>query len=131
MQAAIFSRTLTVLPVTDVQAAAGWYADVLGFQTIFLKSGEEPANYAVLQRGGLQVHLILDENPSIRMWTNAGTAYLYLKTTNIEMAYEEIKAKPVQLKQALEKAPWGLLGFLLSDPDGNEIRVEEETGLHP
>lgn len=130
MPEAIFSRTITVLPVADVLAAAAWYADVLGFETIFLKSGKEPANYAVLQRGGLQVHLILDENPSNRSWTNAGTAYLYLKSTNIELAYEEIKAKPVHLKQDLAEAPWGLLGFLLTDPDGNEIRVEEETG-HP
>lgn len=129
MPDAIFSRTITVLPVTDVEAATDWYAAVLGFATIFLKSGEEPANYAVLQQGGLQVHLILDENPSYRSWTNAGTAYLYLKSTNIELAYEEIKAKPVQLKQGLERAPWGLLGFLLTDPDGNEIRVEEETEL--
>lgn len=125
----IFSRTLTVLPVTDLLAAAEWYADVLGFETIFLKSGEEPANYAVLQRGGLQVHLILDEDPSYRSWTNAGTGYLYLKSTNIELAFEEIKSKPVQWKQGLERAPWGLLGFLLNDPDGNEIRVEEETEL--
>lgn len=130
MPEAIFSRSLTVLPVTDVEAAAYWYAEVLGFQTILLKAGEEPANYAVLQRGALQVHLILDENQSSRSWTNAGTAYLYLKSTNVQLAYEEIKAKPVQLKQGLERAPWGLLGFLLNDPDGNEIRVEEETELH-
>lgn len=124
-----FLRTIIVLPVSNIEESTKWYEHALGFKTQYLHEGieeGEAANYAVLQRDGVQVHLILDEpeyNPPV--WTKAGTGYLYLIVRNVDEVYEEIKSKEILITRSLQMENWGARGFNLTDPSGNEIHIEE------
>ncbi|MCB8932530.1 MAG: glyoxalase superfamily protein [Fimbriimonadaceae bacterium] len=118
-------RTVTVMPVTDVVEAAGWYKSALGFELRWLKEGGElPPNYAVLERDGVQVHLILDEDPRPQPeWLRAGRGYLYLQVRDVESLYSGARSSGVV--RGIETEPWGARAFLLEDPSGNSVRVEE------
>jgi len=125
-----FARTITVLPVHDIEIACEWYAEALGMATAYLHEGDHPdevTNYAILVRDGVAVHLILDEPaPYGDTWTLAGTGYLYLKVRGVRSVFDSVRSKGIETTQDLEVAPWGASGFELRDPSGNLIRVEEE-----
>jgi len=126
-----FSRTITVLPVHDIETACEWYAAALEMATAYLHEGDHPdevTNYAILARDGVAVHLILDEPaPYGDTWTLAGTGYLYLKVRGVRSIFDSVRAKGIETTQDLEVAPWGAIGFELRDPSGNLIRVEEDA----
>lgn len=122
-------RTMTVLPVRSIEEAVEWYHDSLGFQTIYLHEGDEPGeatNYAILQRDQVTFSLILDESPQQESpWTIAGTGYLYLIVSDIDEEYAEVQAKRVDITRELQAENWGVKGFNLKDPSGNEIHLEQ------
>ena len=124
-----FKRTITVLPVRAIEAACEWYAQTLGLMTRYKHEGsreDEETNYAILERDGVQVHLILDEPPPYaKPWTKAGTGYLYLRVQDIESLHHEMQAKEIPLESTLETSNWGATGFEICDLDGNHIRLEQ------
>lgn len=124
-----FIRTITVLPVKDIGESVRWYQRTLGLEAIYLHEGDdetEATNYAVLGRGNLHVHLILDEPPPHRRsWTNAGTGYLYLIVRGIDEIFADVTASGAQIVRGLETEIWGARGFNLIDPSGNAIHVEQ------
>jgi uncharacterized glyoxalase superfamily protein PhnB len=122
-----FLESITVIPVTNIELAIEWYERNLQLTPVYIKSGLEPANYAVSTRDRIQVHFILDEDPETKSWTNSGTAYLYIKSDNVIQEYKNIQTKDVTFIQHLAKATWGLMGFVLQDPFGNIIRIEESN----
>ena len=126
-----FIRTVTVLPVSDITQACEWYQRALGLETVYLHEGVqegEVTNYAVLERDGVQVHLILDEPPPYRAsWTRAGTGYLYLKVRDVDATYKEVESAGVEIARGLETENWGARGFNLTDPSGNAVHVEQES----
>ncbi len=124
-QSSLLLDTITVIPVTDVELAVKWYEDILKLTPVFIKRGMEPTNYAVCTRDKIHVHFILDENPDTRTWTNSGTAYLYIKSDNVEQEFNYIKMKNLPFIKHLSKTSWGLVGFVFQDPFGNTIRIEE------
>jgi len=125
-----FCRTITVMPVVDIAAACAWYREALGLETHYLHEGESPGeitNYAVLARDGVQVHLILDEPPPhAQAWTQAGTGYLYLRVRDVQAVYEAVVARGMEPTRGIATEGWGARAFLLTDPSGNSVRVEEQ-----
>ena len=125
-----FLRTLTVLPVRDIAEATDWYEQNLGMSTIYLHEGQEPGevtNYAVLERDGLHVHLILDEHfPDAEAWVTSGNGYLYLKVRDVDAMYAEVQQRGASIARELRTENWGARGFNLRDPSGNSVHVEEE-----
>lgn len=124
-----FCLTIPVMPVRDIDASCEWYADILELRVRYKhegERGEEPTNYAVLERDGVQIHLILDEPPPFAdSWTAAGSGYLYLQVRDIEKLCQRVQAKDVRLTQPLAQSSWGANGFEFRDPDGNLIRIEQ------
>lgn len=122
-------RTITVLPVRSIEEAAEWYRETLGFITIYLHEGDEPGeatNYAILQRDEITFSLILDESPAHESaWTNAGTGYLYLIVSDVEAEYADVQSRGVEITRELQMENWGVKGFNLQDPSGNEIHIEQ------
>ncbi len=127
---AAFVRTVTVLPVSDIAASVNWYRHALGFEAIYLHTGDdadEPTNYAILRRGDVQFHLILDEpSPDQWPWTHAGTSYLYLFVRDVDAVFAEVESRNVPIARGLQTETWGARGFNLTDPSGNSIHVEQE-----
>ena len=125
-----FLRTILVLPVRDIEESTEWYRNTLGFEALYLHEdtrGQGPANYAVLQRGGAELHLILDEPPPHEQpWTKAGTGYLYLKVRDVEEVFREVAAQSAAIGRGLQTENWGARGFNLADPSGNAIHIEQE-----
>ena len=124
------TRTVTVLPVRDIGASVRWYHDALGLKTAYLHEGDdkdEPTNYAILSRGKVQVHLILDEPPPHEQpWTKAGSGYLYLFVQDVDAMFSEVQTRGVAITRGLQPEAWGARGFNLTDPSGNAIHVEQE-----
>lgn len=122
-------RTITVLPVRNIEEATEWYREALGFITIYLHEGDEPeeaTNYAILQRDEITFSLILDESPEHdSAWTKAGTGYLYLIVSDVESEYADVLSRGVEFTRKLQLENWGVKGFNLKDPSGNAIHIEQ------
>lgn len=122
-------RTITVLSVRNIEEATEWYRETLGFVTIYLHEGDEPGeatNYAILQRDEITFSLILDESPEHdSAWTKAGTGYLYLIVSDVEQEYADAQQRHVNITRELQIENWGVKGFNLQDPSGNEIHIEQ------
>ena len=124
-----FLRTITVLPVNDINESLQWFKTALGMEAVYRHEGAhegEATNYAVMARDGVQVHLILDEPPPYASpWTKAGVGYLYLKVRDVDAMYEATVSKGVAITRALQTENWGARGFNLTDPSGNAIHIEQ------
>lgn len=123
-----FLSTKPVLPVRDIAEACGWYRRVMGFETVYLHDGDEgePANYAVLKRDGVEVHLILDEPPPHRQpWTRAGVGYLYLHVSDVEAALQTAITAGTEIARSLKTESWGARAFNIIDPSGNTVHIEQ------
>ncbi len=122
-------KTITVLPVKDIEEVAKWYEKSIAFHTVYLHEGDkegEATNYATLQRDDVTFSLILDESPKHESsWTKAGSGYLYLIVKDIEKEYREAQSRGTKISRELRTESWGARGFNLRDPSGNEIRIEQ------
>ena len=57
----MFTSIAPVYPVEDVESSVEWYERVLGFQAVHVNrdpDGDDPTNYAVLNREAVWLHLI-------------------------------------------------------------------------
>lgn len=122
MKEELILRTITVLPVKDIMAAAAWYDHVLGFRTLVFPKGHpsDHTNYAILKRDHLEIHLYVNDS------TGVSSGILYLKVSDLNEAFEEIKSGNTSIKRNPEMMWYGLKNFILEDPDGNYICIEEE-----
>ena len=125
-----YVKAQLVLPVDDMKRARAWYADALGFETVYLHDDpvEDPeGNYAILRRDGAEVHLLLDEPPRDHPWATAGTGYLFLIVRGVDAVFERVRATGVTVRTGIERMNWGARAFELTDPSGNLILVAEEV----
>jgi len=131
MSEAQFIRTITCMPVDDILHATSWYEKALGLETTYLHEGDhegEETNYAVMQRDGVEVHLVLDEPPPYAApCTKAGVGYLNLHVKDVNSMYEEVKRAGIEITRGLETENWGATGFNLTDPSGNAVHLEQES----
>jgi uncharacterized glyoxalase superfamily protein PhnB len=124
-----FLRTTTILPVVDTDAACAWYDHALGLTAAYVhgagRRGEAAdfANYAVLRRDGVEVHLILDEGGPA--WTRAGTGHLSLTVRDVDAVHAELVARAVPVTRPLQRQSWPARGFNLTDASGNDVHVEQ------
>ena len=117
----------SVMPVDDIGACVTWYRAALAFEPIYFHEGdepEEPTNYAILERDGVRVHLILDEGQPEYPWARIGMGYLYLRVTDASVLAEEVRSRGIPFARDLQTEPWGSLAFNLVDPAGNQIHLE-------
>lgn len=121
-----FNSAQLVLPVSDVTAARSFYQDRLGFETIYLnRDDDDPdGNFATLIRDTARLMLILDEGDRSHPWSIAGTGCMLLQVKNVEKVHQWATERGVDAP--LERQPWGAMGFLMTDPSGNLIRVVED-----
>jgi len=112
-----------VLPVADVRAAAAWYERALGFQVGFVNEDGGQCNYALLDRGGLPLHLSrIDPNdPTLRAPANC---YLYVDA--IEPLHQHLMEIGANVGE-LQTMPWGQRECWLHDPDGNRLVLSAEV----
>jgi predicted enzyme related to lactoylglutathione lyase len=103
------------MAVTDMAKAKEFYAEKLGFQ-VTRDSGQGDRHWVSLDAPG--------GGPSLNLTTmhenmKPGTMKLYLSTPDIEAAYQELKAKGVELTSEITEIQ-GVKYVGFSDPDGNQ-----------
>lgn len=101
------------LPVADVDRAIASYRDVLGFD---VRARFDDGSFALMAAGEAEVALVRDAVPA------SHGAYLYV--TAVEQLRERCLAAGVAATE-LVREPWGLLDFVVTDPDGNQIAIGE------
>ena len=111
---------LLMLPiaVTEMAKAKAFYAEQLGFQ-VPKDVGQGDQHWVSLELPGGGASLTLS---TMHGQMKPGTMTLYYSTSNIEAAYNELKAKGVkvnEVKDDLYGPGSGVKWFDLRDPDGN------------
>ena len=124
-----FLKTTIILPVSDIYQTIAWYELALGFTTKYIHGdgrrgeAEDFANYAIMGRDAVEVHFILDEGGPA--WTRAGTGHLGLTVRDVDAVYADVQSRGVPIARELQHENWPARGFLLSDPSGNVVHIEQ------
>jgi catechol 2,3-dioxygenase-like lactoylglutathione lyase family enzyme len=123
MQLGNFSVSLAV---KDIEVSRAFY-EKLGF-TVW--GGNQEQNWLILKNGstviglfqGMFEHNILTFNPG---WD--GDAKRLPEFTDVRDLQRDLKAQGVQLLSEAEEATSGPASFMVEDPDGNQILVDQHV----
>ncbi len=112
---------LPVLYVRDVEAAAAFWRDKLGFSIDFLHGN--PAFYGAVSRDGACLHLkfVHGEVFGPGRVEDEGLIMAYLAVDNISALFAEFEARGALFSQRPAIQAWGGTDFHVLDPDGNRI----------
>ncbi|GAB3940156.1 hypothetical protein GCM10029976_057430 [Kribbella albertanoniae] len=110
-----------VLYVANVDAAATFYRDKLGFRIDFVHGN--PPFYGSVSRDGATLHLKHVDEPVFVVGAaeREGLIMAFVETTNVRELYAEYLAADADIVQKLTKQAWGGTDFIVRDPDGNAI----------
>ena len=97
------------LPVADVERAQEHYRDALGFEIGWLYPGKE---IGAVSRPDATIFLR-------RRMPPFEPAVHWVFAEDIDALYRELKSLGANIVEPLEKKPWGLWQFTVSDLDGN------------
>jgi catechol 2,3-dioxygenase-like lactoylglutathione lyase family enzyme len=123
MQLGKFSVSLTV---KDIAASRAFY-EKLGFT---VTGGDQAQNWLVLRNGTTTVGLfqgmfernLMTFNPG---WDGEGKPVA--GATDIRALQKELKAQGVALRSEADESTTGPASFMVVDPDGNEILVDQHV----
>jgi predicted lactoylglutathione lyase len=116
-----FPGAVPEIPVSDINAAADYYVNNLGF-TLDWGGGE--LGLAGISRGDCRMFLA---NPDFRKhYGNAGPVLIWLNLNSKDEVNELYRlwssGKAIMISEP-ESKPYGLHEFMAKDPDGNLFRV--------
>ena len=104
-----FSHPVPELPVADVERAQQYYRDTLGFEIGWLYPGKE---IGAVSRAGVAIFFRKRQPPF-------DPAVHWVFAHDIDASYRELQSSGANIVEPLEKKPWGLRQFTVSDLDGN------------
>lgn len=121
-------RVLAVVPilfVRDVERAAAFYRDKLGFDVDFLHG--KPTFYGSVSRNGVCLHLryVAEPNFSELAARECSLIVASFEVTGVKALFNEIAERGADIAQPLAIQAWGGLDFHVRDPDGNVISFVE------
>jgi hypothetical protein len=106
-----------VLAVADVESAARWWSEHLGFAIDFRnRLDDEPTNYAVVARDDVEVHLARRDEISDRRRSEIVVTVLDLSALAVEL---------IDRSADVYRRPDGDL--VVTDPDGNRVVFRPAT----
>lgn len=109
------SKITSNLPVSDIDAAKGFYTDFLGLEV-------EEFNLGWVARF---THESTGANAQL-LTKDAGSpvdSVISVHTPDVEAAYEEAQRRGYEIVLALKTEAWGVRRFFVRDPDGNVINI--------
>nr|WSY56844.1 VOC family protein [Streptomyces sp. NBC_00886] len=114
-----------LLHPTDPERSRVFYGEQLGLAVHReFGTGVERGTVYFLGGGFLEVSGRSDAPPS-------PAVQLWLQVADAGSAYEELRAKGVEIARPPVKEPWGLVEMWVSDPDGTRIVLVEVPADHP
>jgi predicted lactoylglutathione lyase len=121
-----FTQPIPEIPVADIDAAAAYYVNNLGFT---LDWNADDIGLAGISRGACRMFL---GGPGFREGKgNAAPVLIWLNLNSkneVDELYREWTAGGAILVSAPESKPWRLHEFTAKDPDGNFFRVFYDFG---
>ena len=123
--------TAACLLVRDVRAAAGYYADKLGFETPEFFG--EPPTFAIPQRDDISIMLArANEGASVHAnSTDFGMFSAYFWVRDVDALYEEFSANGAEITEKPTDRAYGIREIYVRDLDGHLIcfgsDIEEAT----
>lgn len=106
------------MAVSDMDTARDFYRDKLGF-TVVQERSQGGERWAFLSLAGDGVSVLLTTEAQ---FMKPGTMKLYLSTSNVDEAYEELSRKGVEVTGKVKKEKWAEW-FDFYDPEGNHVIV--------
>lgn len=117
-----FPGAVPELPVSNVDEAAGYYRNRLGFTLDW--GSEAGGGIAGISKGNCRMFLT---NPSFRrMYGNTGPVLVWLNLNSrqeVDQLHLEWSRSQAKLISSPESKPWNLHEFTAADLDGNLLRV--------
>jgi catechol 2,3-dioxygenase-like lactoylglutathione lyase family enzyme len=114
-----------ILFVRDVEKAAAFYAEKLGFQVDFLHG--EPPFYGSVSRNGACLHLrfVHESNFAELAAREESLILATIEVGDVKMLFDEYSRRAVEFAQGLVRQAWGGIDFHVRDVDGNVISFVE------
>lgn len=120
-----------LLQVYDMPTSVRFYRDTLGFELVTTSpnlGAEDKFHWCLLRLGGSELMLNstyeLDDERPVRPDPTRVAAHddtcIYFAAPDVDAAYQELRAKGLQLKPPRE-APYGMKQLYLHDPDGYNL----------
>lgn len=109
------------LHVVDVERAAAFYVEMLGFKLLYLYG--TPPFYGLVERDGAGFNFRHVDGPTIdaALRDRESLISASIPVYGIEALHDEMTGRGVPMAQALTVQPWGGKDFIVRDPDGNLI----------
>lgn len=110
--------------VRDVSRAMSFYESALGFGLDYIHG--DPAEYAVVFRDEVYIHLSLSNDPSF----TPGAGRAFVAVSHVDGVWQQVRSQSKEsVCEPLEDRDYGqgvrFRGFALKDPDGNILRIAE------
>ena len=119
----MIQRTMHVLAVHDLQEAANYYRDVLGFT--INEIGDK--GWRMFERDNCRIMAghCPDSIPACDLGDHSYFAYWILD--DIDDYYSEVIANKANVIKPLRDEPWGMREFAVQTNDGHRIMVGQES----
>ena len=121
-----FRSVAACFPVTDVDSTIAWYEQHLGFSS-YPFPAKPPYVFGILARDTVEIMLQkVDgyEKPELYSRRSGGVWDAYIRVTNIEELYAQVKDK-VDVLMTLRQQPYGDWEFEIKDLNGYVVVFSE------
>ena len=116
-----FPQAVPEIPVSNIDKAAEYYVNVLGFQFDW---GNDEGGIGGISQG--ECRMFLTNTPFRQHYGNQGQVIVWLNLNN-KQEVDELSGRwrkaGAKVLAEPEDHPWHLREFRVADPDGNQLRV--------
>ena len=116
-----FPQAVPEIPVSNVEQAARYYVEVLGFS---LDWGDDVGGIGGISQGDCRMFLTnapfragQGSNSPVIVWLNLNSKQ------EVDELFDRWKRAGARVLEAVEDKPWNLREFRVADLDGNQLRV--------
>jgi predicted lactoylglutathione lyase len=116
-----FPQAVPEIPVSNVDKAAEYYVNVLGFQFDW---GNDEGGIGGISQGDCR--MFLTNGPFCQHYGNGGAVVVWLNLESkeeIDELYRRWRDAGAKILAEPEDKPWHLREFRVADLDGNQLRV--------
>lgn len=116
-----FPQAIPEIPVSNVEKAAEYYVNVLGFHFDW---GDDSAGIGGISQGACR--MFLTNAPFREHYGTAGPAMIWLNLDSkhaVDELYQRWRDAGAKILAEPADKPWRLREFTVTDPDGNQLRV--------
>ena len=121
-----FPHAVPEIPVSNVDTAAEYYVNVLGFSVDW---GNDEGGIGGISQGECRMFLT---NPAFRAVDGpTGPVIVWLNLNSrqeVDELFERWQGAKARIVAAVEDKPWNLREFRVADLDGNQLRVFYDFG---